>query len=479
MFWIALKKMTHPAVSASEIEIPNTQKELEVIHLTRNIRIATEDLTLPRNAIQPAVDGFCRFLRSIPVLDEKTPWGSRQEGIQYIARVMGPFLPPSPEGDWKGDDVTSNKFLKRTFFQGVGATLLTRSPSGEFVADFEPFKQYKTRPGYVPYQGKIVFTPTGEPKYIIHNSKEVHPKDDDWELAKYVMRSNALMVTTAADHLMKGHFIWSNLMTQAVSCYLTPEHPIRRLICIHTYRAAYVNRNATLILVPEGGALNRCMSFEHPELLRAFDDIFTSYRFEPFPEHLKNINMTGVDPKLFPLGQDALDYYDILNTFVKEYVAVFYDETELPTADKTLVTFWNELSVSFPNGLPPLSIQSLVSVLTQFIFMVTGWHTQVGNVSPYSWDPAFAGPAMGDGHAMTLPQVLFAQNLVTLATAGEMPMLMQDYSHMMVNDESKEVLYKFQKSLDELSQKIDERNKTRTWVFNSFNPKYIATSIAV
>jgi len=152
---------------------------------------------------------------------------------------------------------------------------------------------------------------------------------------------------------------------------------------------------------------------------------------------------------------------------------------KLPTEDKTLVTFWNHLSVSFPNGLPKLSIESLVSVLTQFIFTVTGWHTHVGNVSPYSWDPAFAGPAMGDGHTMTLPQVLFAQNLITLATAGDFPMITQDYSHMMVNEESKAVLQKFQKSLNELSQIIDERNKTRRWVFNSFNPKYFATSIAV
>jgi len=39
--------------------------------------------------------------------------------------------------------------------------------------------------------------------------------------------------------------------------------------------------------------------------------------------------MTGVDPKLFPLGQDAIEYYDILNTFVKEYVALFYDEKKI------------------------------------------------------------------------------------------------------------------------------------------------------
>jgi len=221
------------------------------------------------------------------------------------------------------------------------------------------------------------------------------------------------------------------------------------------------------------------MAFEYPELLKVFDDLFTSYRFEPFPDYLKNNHLTGVDPLLFPYAEDSLEYYDILHTYVKEYVALFYNDKVSPTADQQLVSFWNQFSASFPNGLPILSIESMVSVFTQFIFMVTGWHTHVGNVSPYSWDPAFAGPAMGDGHMMTLPQVLFAQNLVTMGTAGDMPMLLHDFSHIMLNDESKAVLSKFQKSLNELSQKIDDRNKKRRWVYNCFNPKFMGTSIAV
>ena len=69
----------------------------------------------------------------------------------------------------------------------------------------------------------------------------------------------------------------------------------------------------------------------------------------------------------------------------------------------------------------------------------------------------------------------------------KVPMLMDDWSHILVCDKYSgeqrtavgSVIRSFQADLLQLSKEIEERNKTRRHKFESFNPIYLESSVSV
>jgi hypothetical protein len=115
------------------------------------------------------------------------------------------------------------------------------------------------------------------------------------------------------------------------------------------------------------------------------------------------------------------------------------------------------------------------------MFTVTGFHCQVGRVSPYLLDPAFltckirAGSQMSDVQATV--QVL---NLCAL-TGLEQPPLIGDYTHLFLelNKERVTAVFKrYQQALTQLSADIEKRNERREQPFQTFNPSLLNVSVS-
>jgi len=193
--------------------------------------------------------------------------------------------------------------------------------------------------------------------------------------------------------------------------------------------------------------------------------------------------MKDVDPKLYPLAQDGMEFWNILYKYVSSYINIYWKNDQELLNDRELFIFWDVLSKSFPGpGLPSLTLQSIAEVLTQFIFYVSAVHTQVGSVGAYCKEPDFAAGCVGENQRIAFPQNFYAQISITVATAGEMPMMLDDWSHLFERKDAKDVFAIFHNELQQLSKTIDERNKNkkiRKWPFNNFNPAHTETSIAV
>jgi len=477
MFWMAMAQSKPAPVKANAVPPPTIKKKPYLHQFSDHIQIATEDYTHPPNGY--AASALCRLICQLPFNEneEITPWTNRSEGIEAIGRIMGQHIPPATEGDWL--EVTKDKTMTRFFFQGVGATRIAKAADGKsFEANFDHLATIPVRAGYVPYQGKAVFNLDGTIRHIEFQKQIIKPGDSRWDHMKFLLRSTALIMVTAQEHLVHGHFTWSNLTTIAITTHLNPDHPVRRLCHIHTYRAALVNSNAVDLLVPDGGALLRVVSFTYPTLRTVLDDTFVNYKYETYAQYLKRTGMHDVDPKLFPPGQDGMDYWNVVHKYVSSYLRVFYANDQALLEDVEFFTFWKAYSESFPSGLPEPTLDSVAEVLTQFIFYVTGMHTHVGTVAAYARDPAFAAGCVGEGQILSFPQNFYCQAIITVGTSGDMPAVLDNWSHLMPNDESKKVFDQFHEDLVALSKTIDERNNTRT-VYNNFNPKYIETSISV
>jgi len=212
---------------------------------------------------------------------------------------------------------------------------------------------------------------------------------------------------------------------------------------------------------------------------KIIDDSFTTYKYESFYQYLQRTGMYNVDPNLYPFGQDGMDYWNAVRKYVTEYIYLFYPNEQKLHADKEFVEFWTQYSASFPGGLPPLLLPNVIDVITEFIFYVSGIHTHVGTLGAYCRDPRFAAGCVGEGQSQAYPQHLYTQVALTVGTAGHMPRMLQDWSHLLPNQEAMTVWCKFHEEMCALQTTIEDRNKSRKYAFNNFNPEYIETSIAV
>jgi hypothetical protein len=486
MFWLAMLETRAPPVEAKDVKLPKSKKAPTYQPFTEHIRICTKDHT--RKNFGPMAAAFTTAICSLQIdEDEKDiPWNDPVDGRKVIASNMGRYIPKPNEGYWT--DTTSDDAFSRFFFQGIGVTRLAKLPDGKgFCADFDSLSKYKVKKGFERYQGKAFFNPLGVLDHIEYKGKKYFPpnnhdnesKKNHWEHLKFLLRSTALITVTTCENLTIGHLLWSNLTIAASISCLSPDHPIRRFLHIHTYRSAYVNQCAANMILSDRGALLHMTAWDYSELKKVIDDSYTTYKFESFSQFLQRTGMYNVDPNLYPFGQDGMDYWNAVRKYVTEYIYLFYSNEQKLHADNEFVEFWTQLSATFPGGLPPLLLPNVIEVLTEFIFYVSGIHTHVGSLGAYCRDPRFAAGCVGEGQTQAFPQHLYTQVALTVGTAGQMPRMSQDWSHLLPNKEAMGVWRKFHEEMCELQTTIEARNKSRKHPFNNFNPEYIETSIAV
>jgi hypothetical protein len=420
----------------------------------------------------------------IPMQEHQTYFKSRQEALITMGSIVGPYVPTPPEGEWIQEDLTSDNTFTRVFFYGIGATRTHRNPDGTFYADFNELLNYPVRNGFDPYGGRAEFDENARVTRILiqdpikERTKIVYPGDKKWEQAKFILRSTALASVTAYEHLVQSHFIWSNYFNIAASAHLSPDHPIRRLLQVHTYRSSWINRNGSRSLAPPGGILDRLLAFPHDVLVKYLEDAFTGFKFYTFPQFIESLGMKDVDGSIFPMAEDGLEYWDVVHKYIHDYIHTFYQSEDSLKSDQEVLAFWDQFNSTFPNGIPELSLPNLITVLTQTIHYVSSMHTQAGNTAPYARDPAFTQMAIPSDSLMGAPQMALTQSMLTVATTGKQPMMTENWSHI-IPDEAKGVWNTFHKDLLHLSQQINIRNKQRPWKFNSMNPEHLVTSVAV
>ena len=107
----------------------------------------------------------------------------------------------------------------------------------------------------------------------------------------------------------------------------------------------------------------------------------------------------------------------------------------------------------------------------------------VSQVADYLVDPTFASPKIRPNKEIADIQATIQGINIGLMTALPAPKLMNDFSHLLLDDgnleQTRQVMASFQSMLAALSEKIEARNKERDKPCNSFNPKYITSSISI
>jgi len=280
---------------------------------------------------------------------------------------------------------------------------------------------------------------------------------------------------TAVQHLCWTHWIISNGFSS--SCrVLPPDHPIRRVLTVNCFGTTEINLNSCVALHPENGFLHKLSGFEYESLSKIFQAGADMYKFQTWPEFVKEHQLSSEDKDRLPFFKDGLEAWKIMESFYVKYVDMYYEDDAAVEMDNDLAAYWKfGLVPQYQHGLPDLSKSSLAMHLCHSAFMVTAFHELVGGLMPYvsSPDGMFYGIRKTDPPLVRADRHHYVATLaLTSATGGRMPAFVSDWSFLLLDDEAKKWHKEFMRALIAVPQTDPSK-------FCDFNPHLWESSVSV
>ena len=144
--------------------------------------------------------------------------------------------------------------------------------------------------------------------------------------------------------------------------------------------------------------------------------------------------------EIMPLYKDGLELWKIMETYIQNYIDIFYTTDNDIHSDIELVNYWNDFETHLPLKnyiLGPLMRSNLVKHLTYSIFWVTANHTFVGDIQEYILDDNSVAPFYEGLKNATIQTCMLKAALISL-TSAPMPHLVDDWKHIFIHSGSKE-----------------------------------------
>ena len=453
--------------------------------------LGQDDLFTNYTCFEQCIGEFLRNKFLFPITD--TAIYTDSDGILTDLRIgEGQAQPTSYNTDF---NMQTDESFSRIFFYGMGATLLAaqieppNGPNfGPFVVDI-PLQDLEVRPGFRRHGCRIHFN-AEQMVSAIHdyaNDQTFEPGEEGWEGAKWLAKVDTFFLVTAREHLIWSHLIVSNSVTRASVINLPPNHPLRRLLTLFTFRSTEINTTALDALVPEYCILHRASALTYPSMQSVFEQAFlSSNAFEPFPERQLNPELKRLsDEGKFPFISDGIEYYKLVEEFVRDWIESADEKAIADTKGKAFYGAMRVASIGQAYEIPRYrSIEDMISLITQIIFIVTAYHELVGNVVDYTSQIDRAGFRIAQTENNTLDvQSLLLTALISGSTSIRMPALMSEYNNFFsaggAPSYERGVWDRFLGKLRLQSERVKRANETRDVEFQYFDPARFESSVSV
>lgn len=416
------------------------------------------------------VNESCGFPENDPATRELTGH-MNMTSSEYVERVafgMAVLGDKVPTPNIKYDNLAADATQTNLAFHGPGIYYLKPSeePSlGHYVCDTSVLQKFKMRSGYEQAGAQAFFDAERRLTVVRTQRGTFKPGDAYWEHAKYVWRCSCMTYMTVVQHLCWTHWVISNGFTS--SCRVLPaDHPVRRVLAVNCFGTAAINQNSTTALHPEFGFLHKLSGFEYSSLSDIFKVAGDMYKYQTWPEFVKDHPLPDGDKKELPYFQDGLKVWEIMTSFYGKYIDMYYKNDAEVLADKHLAKYWEfGLVPQYKNGLPPLSKAALVNQIAHSSFHVTAWHEMVGGLMPYvsSPDGMFYGVRKTEPPLVRADLHMYVGTLaLTSATGGRMPSFVADWSHLLLDAQAKKWHQEFMDALK--AMKLTDETKYRDFL---------------
>jgi len=319
------------------------------------------------------------------------------------------------------------------------------------------------------------------------------PGEPGWEEAKLQARVSCITLCTMREHLAQTHLIVSNNASYESVMNLHPEHPIRRLLALHTFNAVGVNQLAFEVLVPDQCAIHRGTPLEYEGGFReVFNNAYsTSVAYEPFTDReIKNPKLKELaypegdgETSKFPYLSEGCEFYEITRTFVREWLEKAGDEAK----DEYALAFYEAMKKTSKGQayeLPEYSHDNMVNLITTVIWTVTCYHELIGHVPDYTCLPTRAGLRIAKRDKTQVDiQAFLLGAFVTAATSPPAPQLMAEFPNYIgaggAPEWERDVWTKYLAQMGLQTKKVQAREMKSDFEFKYFDPSLFECSVSV
>lgn len=295
------------------------------------------------------------------------------------------------------------QLLKFILTKGFAAHLLEYDQETKsYYVDLLHMIKYDVRDGLMPYGAKMVLTELFEIKYIAIPFKPTVKESHYTSYTKYtILKNNEVcrMTTHCSEFKLAYNVFISSLVARvtiidhAVHChminagnmlYMTMQKMLdKKIVALlkpFLYKTQEVNENAFDILINKRGLLVRVFAFT-PDALQLFiKDGIQKHRLR-YKSLSDTIKLNNMKPRLTPFYKDALAYEQVIKDFVTKYV-----NKSNPTISNGFVRQYNKMIPGILKNNND-TVENLITVLTNHIFVVSFWHEHVGALHHYVMNP--------------------------------------------------------------------------------------------
>ncbi|XP_074927452.1 LOW QUALITY PROTEIN: arachidonate 12-lipoxygenase, 12R-type-like [Chelonoidis abingdonii] len=331
------------------------------------------------------------------------------------------------------------------------------------------------------------------------------PSDSEWDwiLAKTWVRYADFLVHESVSHLLLTHLI-DEAFTLATLRQLPMCHPLFKLLLPHTRYTLHINVMAKSALLRRGGAFEKGMGsgVEGTKVLMAKGMSCLTYNSLCLPD---DIQERGVDciPNYY-YRDDRLKIWSAIESFVSGIVRHYYHSDAHVLADCELQAWADEIfregflgneASGFPSSLQ--SIPELIKYLTMWIYCCSARHAALNN-GQYefgAWMPNFPasmrnpppqakGTTSLESYLDTIPEVnstsiaIFTLWVICCEPGDSRSLGTYPDEHF-TEEEPKQLIKAFQGRLAQISQGIQERNKSLPIPYRYLDPCQIENSTSI
>eukprot|EP01134_Creolimax_fragrantissima_P008296 CFRG8296T1 len=431
-------------------------------------------------------------------LEDVVVQGTEQE-VKVALDHVG-VLQTFPKQNHQWDEFSSNAAFSRFFFYSAGSvTLAERSEEeiasdtfGPFVVNLEHLKDLQVRPGFEKYGYKAYFSEEQQPTCIEDSStgEKYRPDHYNWEQMKFRVRQSATMQLTGINHLLATHFIVANGVTTSMALNLPVHHIIHRFCTVHTFRTAYVNNSAMYSLIPERSLFHRQTALTAEAQVKLLEegfkkcDLWRPCPEQPIGHRLKKLS----DEDKFPVHKHSVLYHAVVERYVKNWLDKAYTEDSYLLGDAALRAFYAGVQSSTQQQAYVLPIEfnraNLQSMLTQFVFVATGYHELVGSIVEFLQTVLGLGMRAGIGAVQTDVQCYAIGCALIATTSLRTPALLNTFDRYYGQGKGAQswetsVWNTFQDELKDFSKLVKDINKNEKYPLHSFDPDNLECAVSV
>lgn len=375
------------------------------------------------------------------------------------------------------ENPNSDTYLKYFVSQGPGSILIKKNTTDDFYSiDLNEMTKFEVRSGFIPYGGKLVFDSDFKFQSIQYNGKIFFPCDAHWNHLKYIFRSSLITNNIIKYHAGYLHLFCGSRVPFALS-KMQSDHYLNILMIPFTFKNIPAVELAKNILYGNRKYFHRVFAFNQIGIDSFNTNSFDTYTYTTFIDHYQSVKDLAVNSPYFV---DGLELWKIIYKYVNSYIKLHYkqDDLDLKQFVETLV------KISENKFLIECTIDSISTFLTQYIFQCTHIHEVIGNsILKYSYDPRIMSTKLRWSENLTDMytdvQTYHQSMVIAIATSvAKLPKLLDDYSFLAKDNETKDLHKIFNKDLVELAEKIEAKNLTRE-PYNGANPTYLEVSMSV